>query len=70
MAGGGSLADRAPAERLLEQVRERMADDLDAPPRFASSTGGPRSSASGGGDDPSAPGIVSRMCDALLGVAL
>ena len=23
-----------------------------------------------GGDDPSAPGIVSRMCDALLGVAL
>ncbi|TXH45186.1 MAG: cysteine--1-D-myo-inosityl 2-amino-2-deoxy-alpha-D-glucopyranoside ligase [Actinobacteria bacterium] len=59
-----------PAERLLEQVRERMADDLDAPAALRLVDRWAEEQRVRGGDDPSAPGIVSRMCDALLGVAL
>jgi L-cysteine:1D-myo-inositol 2-amino-2-deoxy-alpha-D-glucopyranoside ligase len=58
------------AALLLEQVRERMADDLDAPAALRLIDRWAEEQRVRGGDDPSAPGVVSRMCDALLGVAL
>ena len=59
----GTGADAGP---LLEEVRDRLADDLDttaaiaATDRWAEATG----------DDPAAPGLMRDLVDALLGVAL
>ena len=51
---------------LLARVRERIADDLDAPGALALIDAW----AAADGDDASAPGLVRDMVDALLGVAL
>ncbi len=74
-----SRPDAPPADALLAQVRERLTDDLDTPGALAAvdawadaaladshPAGNPDSAAA----DPSAPGLVSRAVDALLGIAL
>lgn len=59
-----------PAVRLLDEVRARMADDLDAPGALAAIDRWAQEQRVRGGDEPGACGVVSRMSDALLGVAL
>ena len=69
-----SRPDAPSADALLIRLRERLADDLDAPGALAAMdawadtvlAGG----AGGGPADPGAPGLASRALDALLGVAL
>lgn len=51
---------------LLESVRSRLADDLDAPGALAAIDAW----AAAEGDDPQAPGLMRDLADALLGVAL
>ena len=58
------------ADAVLAEVRTRLADDLDTPGALAVIDRWAEEQRLRGGDDPSAPGIVSRMSDALLGVAL
>lgn len=58
------------AKEALTQVRAALADDLNAPRALAAVDAWVAAQASAGGDDPGAPGIISRACDALLGVAL
>ncbi len=65
-----SRPDGPPAEALLEQVREALADDLDAPAALAAVDAWAAGQESAGGTDTGAPGLVSRTVDALLGVAL
>jgi L-cysteine:1D-myo-inositol 2-amino-2-deoxy-alpha-D-glucopyranoside ligase len=64
--------DAPSADALLEQLRERLADDLDAPGALAAmdrwvdaALTAPAAQA-----DPAAPGLAARALDALLGVAL
>ncbi|MFI5619953.1 cysteine--1-D-myo-inosityl 2-amino-2-deoxy-alpha-D-glucopyranoside ligase [Streptomyces sp. NPDC051567] len=65
-----SRPDGPSADSLVEEVRDALADDLDAPAALAAvDRWAERQSASGGADE-SAPGLVSRTVDALLGVAL
>jgi L-cysteine:1D-myo-inositol 2-amino-2-deoxy-alpha-D-glucopyranoside ligase len=66
--------DAPSADALLTRLRERLADDLDAPGALAAmdawvqeALGG---SAEAGQLDPGAPGLATRALDALLGVAL
>jgi L-cysteine:1D-myo-inositol 2-amino-2-deoxy-alpha-D-glucopyranoside ligase len=59
-----------PAGELLARVRERLSDDLDAPGALAAIDGWAASAQAGGGTDPSAPGLVRDLADALLGVAV
>ncbi|MDX6355388.1 MAG: L-cysteine:1D-myo-inositol 2-amino-2-deoxy-alpha-D-glucopyranoside ligase [Streptomyces sp.] len=65
-----SRPDGPPADALVEQIREALADDLDAPRALAAIDSWAAAQASHGGTDPGAPGLVSRAVDALLGVAL
>jgi len=65
-----SRPDGPPADALVEQIREALADDLDAPRALAAIDAWAAAQASEGGSDPGAPGLVSRAADALLGVAL
>lgn len=58
------------ADTVLAEVRARLADDLDTPGTLAVVDRWAEEQRVRGGDDPSAPGIVSRLSDALLGVAL
>ena len=64
-----AAASAPPAAPVLAGIRERLADDLDAPgalaliDEWAAMT--PRS-----GGDPAAPGLVRTSVDALLGIAL
>ncbi|MBO3748739.1 cysteine--1-D-myo-inosityl 2-amino-2-deoxy-alpha-D-glucopyranoside ligase [Streptosporangiaceae bacterium NEAU-GS5] len=51
---------------LLERVRERMTDDLDAPGALAAFDAW----AAAEGDDPGAPALAADLADALLGVDL
>jgi L-cysteine:1D-myo-inositol 2-amino-2-deoxy-alpha-D-glucopyranoside ligase len=69
-----SRPDAPSADALLEQLRERLADDLDAPGALKamdawaeSALGAPTADAV---PDPGAPGLAARALDALLGVAL
>ncbi|MBO0830093.1 MAG: cysteine--1-D-myo-inosityl 2-amino-2-deoxy-alpha-D-glucopyranoside ligase [Streptosporangiales bacterium] len=55
---------------LLDAVRERLADDLDAPGALAAVDDWAAAVARGEGGDTSAPGLVRATVDALLGVAL
>ncbi|MFB9677202.1 cysteine--1-D-myo-inosityl 2-amino-2-deoxy-alpha-D-glucopyranoside ligase [Streptosporangium vulgare] len=55
---------------VLERVRARMADDLDAPGALAVVDDWAERALSEGGNDPDAPGLVRATVDALLGVAL
>ncbi|MEO3870838.1 cysteine--1-D-myo-inosityl 2-amino-2-deoxy-alpha-D-glucopyranoside ligase [Nonomuraea sp. B12E4] len=58
------------AEDLLAEVRERLADDLDAPGALAAVDAWAERALSEGGPDPSAPTLVKDLADALLGIAL
>ncbi|THA27213.1 cysteine--1-D-myo-inosityl 2-amino-2-deoxy-alpha-D-glucopyranoside ligase [Streptomyces sp. RKND-216] len=65
-----SRPDGPPADGLLAEIREALADDLDAPAALAAVDRWAAAQAAAGGTDTSAPGLVSRAVDALLGVAL
>ncbi|QES50909.1 cysteine--1-D-myo-inosityl 2-amino-2-deoxy-alpha-D-glucopyranoside ligase [Streptomyces venezuelae] len=65
-----SRPDGIPADALLEEVREALADDLNAPAALAAVDHWVERQLATGGEDESAPGLVSRTVDALLGVAL
>ncbi|MEU8775900.1 cysteine--1-D-myo-inosityl 2-amino-2-deoxy-alpha-D-glucopyranoside ligase [Streptomyces sp. NPDC048606] len=65
-----SRPDGLPAEALVEEVREALSRDLDAPAALAAVDRWVELQNASDGDDESAPGLVSRTVDALLGVAL
>lgn len=58
------------ADGVLAEIRAALADDLDAPRAIAAVDQWVAEQTEKGGDDPAAPGIVSRACDALLGVVI
>ncbi|MEO3791925.1 cysteine--1-D-myo-inosityl 2-amino-2-deoxy-alpha-D-glucopyranoside ligase [Nonomuraea sp. B10E15] len=58
------------AEELLATVRERLADDLDAPGALAAVDAWASGALAGEGPDTGAPGLVRDLVDALLGVQL
>jgi L-cysteine:1D-myo-inositol 2-amino-2-deoxy-alpha-D-glucopyranoside ligase len=64
-------ADRGPAfEPLVSGVRQRLADDLDAPGALALLDDWASQAAEGTGEDVDAPGQVRVLLDTLLGVDL
>ncbi|MFD7512272.1 cysteine--1-D-myo-inosityl 2-amino-2-deoxy-alpha-D-glucopyranoside ligase [Streptomyces sp. NPDC059853] len=65
-----SRPDGPPALAVVEEIRDALADDLDAPAALAAVDRWAGAQATGGGEDTGAPGVVSRAVDALLGVAL
>ncbi len=65
-----SRPDGPPAEALVEEIREALANDLDAPAALAAVDRWAALQEESGGTDMGAPGVVSRAVDALLGVAL
>ncbi|MDX3075108.1 cysteine--1-D-myo-inosityl 2-amino-2-deoxy-alpha-D-glucopyranoside ligase [Streptomyces sp. NPDC088354] len=65
-----SRPDGPPADALVEEIREALADDLDAPAALAAVDRWAALQAAEGGTDTGAPGLVSRAVNALLGVAL
>ncbi|WP_405425897.1 cysteine--1-D-myo-inosityl 2-amino-2-deoxy-alpha-D-glucopyranoside ligase [Streptomyces erythrochromogenes] len=65
-----SRPDGIPADAVLEEVREALANDLDTPAALAAVDRWVELQNTTDGDDESAPGLVSRTVDALLGVAL
>jgi L-cysteine:1D-myo-inositol 2-amino-2-deoxy-alpha-D-glucopyranoside ligase len=65
-----SRPDGPAAEDMVEEVRAALADDLNAPEALAAVDRWVARQAETGGTDGSAPGVVSRTVDALLGVAL
>ncbi|CAM5490676.1 L-cysteine:1D-myo-inositol 2-amino-2-deoxy-alpha-D-glucopyranoside ligase OS=Streptomyces tendae OX=1932 GN=mshC PE=3 SV=1 [Streptomyces tendae] len=65
-----SRPDSPPAEALVEQIREALANDLDSPAALKAVDRWAALQQETGGTDPGAPGVVSRAVDALLGVAL
>ncbi|MFJ6796278.1 cysteine--1-D-myo-inosityl 2-amino-2-deoxy-alpha-D-glucopyranoside ligase [Streptomyces sp. NPDC091268] len=65
-----SRPDGAAADDLVEEVRGALSRDLDAPAALAAVDRWVELQLASGGDDESAPGLVSRTVDALLGVAL
>jgi L-cysteine:1D-myo-inositol 2-amino-2-deoxy-alpha-D-glucopyranoside ligase len=58
------------SERVLERIREALADDLDAPSAVAAVDRWAHEQVTRGGSITGAPGVVSRAADALLGVRL
>ncbi|MBD0737548.1 cysteine--1-D-myo-inosityl 2-amino-2-deoxy-alpha-D-glucopyranoside ligase [Streptomyces sp. CBMA29] len=65
-----SRPDGPSADALLEEIRDALADDLDAPRALATVDRWAAAQESDGGTETGAPGLVSRTVDALLGVAL
>ncbi|MGN9784422.1 cysteine--1-D-myo-inosityl 2-amino-2-deoxy-alpha-D-glucopyranoside ligase [Nonomuraea sp. ZG12] len=65
-----ALAAAPPADELLAEVRERLADDLDAPGALAAIDAWAERATAGQGTDASAPGLVRDLADALLGLKL
>ncbi|MFF3213952.1 cysteine--1-D-myo-inosityl 2-amino-2-deoxy-alpha-D-glucopyranoside ligase [Streptomyces sp. NPDC002886] len=65
-----SRPDGVPADDLVEEVREALSNDLNAPAALAAVDRWVERQLVSDGDDESAPGLVSRTVDALLGVAL
>ncbi|MFE0691959.1 cysteine--1-D-myo-inosityl 2-amino-2-deoxy-alpha-D-glucopyranoside ligase [Streptomyces xiamenensis] len=65
-----SRPDGPPALDLVEEIRQALADDLDAPAALAAVDRWAAAQRADGGEDTGAPGVVSRAVDALLGVAL
>jgi len=57
-------------DALVRQVREALADDLDAPAALAAVDAWAGASSVVESDDAYAPSLVARACDALLGVRL
>ncbi|MGQ0846797.1 MAG: cysteine--1-D-myo-inosityl 2-amino-2-deoxy-alpha-D-glucopyranoside ligase [Sporichthyaceae bacterium] len=65
-----SRPDGPAADGTLAAVRAALAEDLDAPAALAAIDEWAALARTGEGSDPGAPGVVSRLVDALLGVAL
>ncbi|MER6917392.1 cysteine--1-D-myo-inosityl 2-amino-2-deoxy-alpha-D-glucopyranoside ligase [Streptomyces sp. NPDC000594] len=65
-----SRPDGPSADALVEEIREALADDLDAPSALAAVDRWAERQRVEGGVEEGAPGLVSRAVDALLGVAL
>ncbi|MFI6286274.1 cysteine--1-D-myo-inosityl 2-amino-2-deoxy-alpha-D-glucopyranoside ligase [Streptomyces sp. NPDC051018] len=65
-----SRPDGPSADALIEEIRDALADDLDAPAALAAVDRWVAGQEAQGGTDEGAPGLVSRGVDALLGVAL
>ncbi|MFD8985052.1 cysteine--1-D-myo-inosityl 2-amino-2-deoxy-alpha-D-glucopyranoside ligase [Streptomyces sp. NPDC059564] len=65
-----SRPDGVPADALVEEVREALSRDLDAPAALAAVDRWVEVQLASDATDESAPGLVSRTVDALLGVAL
>jgi L-cysteine:1D-myo-inositol 2-amino-2-deoxy-alpha-D-glucopyranoside ligase len=65
-----ALAAAPPADELLAEVRERLADDLDAPGALSAIDAWAARATAGQGTDTSAPGLVRDLADALLGLKL
>jgi L-cysteine:1D-myo-inositol 2-amino-2-deoxy-alpha-D-glucopyranoside ligase len=65
-----SRPDGPPAEALVEEIRDALADDLDAPRALLAVDRWAARQQEDGGTDTAAPGLVSRAADALLGVAV
>lgn len=68
-----SRPDAPSADALLVQLRERLADDLDAPGALAAMDAWAEAALDAPAGEPSdsgAPGLAARALDALLGVAL
>jgi L-cysteine:1D-myo-inositol 2-amino-2-deoxy-alpha-D-glucopyranoside ligase len=65
-----SRPDGPSAEAVVEEIREALADDLDAPAALAAVDRWAALQEREGGTDTGAPGVISRAVDALLGVAL
>ncbi len=59
-----------PADAVLDAVRRHLADDLDAPAALAAVDRWADAAVTRGGDDETAPDLVARTVDALLGVRL
>ncbi|MCP2342636.1 cysteinyl-tRNA synthetase [Actinomadura rupiterrae] len=55
---------------VLEAVRERLSDDLDAPGALAAVDAWADAALAGTGDDAKAPAQVRALTDTLLGIAL
>jgi L-cysteine:1D-myo-inositol 2-amino-2-deoxy-alpha-D-glucopyranoside ligase len=65
-----SRPDGPSADAVVEEVREALSNDLDAPAALAAVDRWAGLQAAEGGTEEGAPGVVSRTVDALLGVAL
>ncbi|MFC9299377.1 cysteine--1-D-myo-inosityl 2-amino-2-deoxy-alpha-D-glucopyranoside ligase [Streptomyces sp. NPDC057011] len=65
-----SRPDGVPADGLVEEVREALSNDLDAPAALAAVDRWVERQLASDETDETAPGLVSRTVDALLGVAL
>jgi L-cysteine:1D-myo-inositol 2-amino-2-deoxy-alpha-D-glucopyranoside ligase len=65
-----SRPDGPAAEATLAEVRAALAENLDAPAALAAIDAWAERQESAGGTDAGAPGVISRLSDALLGVAL
>ncbi|RAG83941.1 cysteine--1-D-myo-inosityl 2-amino-2-deoxy-alpha-D-glucopyranoside ligase [Streptacidiphilus pinicola] len=65
-----SRPDGPDASSLLTEVRAALAEDLDAPRALAAVDAWAARQSADGGENTGAPGLVSRLVDALLGVAL
>ncbi|WP_328916928.1 MULTISPECIES: cysteine--1-D-myo-inosityl 2-amino-2-deoxy-alpha-D-glucopyranoside ligase [unclassified Streptomyces] len=65
-----SRPDGPDAEALVEEIREALADDLDAPRALVAVDRWAAAQSASGGPDTAAPGLASRAINALLGVAL
>ncbi|MCQ4084143.1 cysteine--1-D-myo-inosityl 2-amino-2-deoxy-alpha-D-glucopyranoside ligase [Streptomyces sp. RB6PN25] len=65
-----SRPDGPSADEVVEQIRDALADDLDAPAALAAVDRWVERQEAEGGSDTGAPGLVSRAVDALFGVAL
>ncbi|MFJ4781237.1 cysteine--1-D-myo-inosityl 2-amino-2-deoxy-alpha-D-glucopyranoside ligase [Streptomyces sp. NPDC088762] len=65
-----SRPDGLPADGVVEEVREALSNDLDAPAALAAVDRWVEAQNASDGTDESAPGLISRTVDALLGVAL
>jgi L-cysteine:1D-myo-inositol 2-amino-2-deoxy-alpha-D-glucopyranoside ligase len=65
-----SRPDGPSADALVDEIRTALADDLNAPAALTAVDRWAAAQQAEGGTDTSAPGLVSRAVDALLGVAL
>ena len=65
-----SLPAAPAADTVLADVRAALADDLDAPRALAAIDTWAETALAGGGSDTAAPGLVTDLADALLGVRL
>jgi L-cysteine:1D-myo-inositol 2-amino-2-deoxy-alpha-D-glucopyranoside ligase len=65
-----SRPDGPSADALVEEIREALADDLDAPRALAAVDRWAAGQDASGGTDAGGPGLASRAVNALLGVAL